>query len=196
MNFRQYLKKFRRVRKILLLGSGAVGKTSLVKVLKAEKSLREIDGGLKYHRTPFMELETVKTSTLVRDSEEDGVFQLWDLAGQPDLPVHAIRDIAKTTLGSVDLVILVFASNSIQTLIEVANWMKFVEKFYSKNISNKEPDYVLVRNKIDLECSMSQGFIDHVKEADKRIINYFEISCITGEGLNELKEWLVNHCFK
>ncbi|MFW9994245.1 MAG: Rab family GTPase [Candidatus Odinarchaeota archaeon] len=195
MTLRQYLKKTRNFRKVLLLGSGAVGKTSIVKVLKEHKSLEDMKGSHIYHRTAFLELESVKTSELIDGCIDDGVFQLWDLAGQSSLPVHATRDIANTTLGSVDLVLLVFASDNIQTLIEIVHWMTVVRNYYKACSIDKEPDYVLIRNKTDIESTINQGLIDHVLRNESQIIDYFEISCMTGNGLDRFKEWLVNHFF-
>ena len=64
--FLDQLKKKRRIRKILVAGSGAVGKTSLVRVLKERKTLNEIlEEGLEYHRTLFIDLEVVSASSLV-----------------------------------------------------------------------------------------------------------------------------------
>jgi len=48
------------VTKALVAGSGAVGKTTLVRVLKDCKSLNQSNHIQEYHRTPFIELETVK----------------------------------------------------------------------------------------------------------------------------------------
>ncbi|MHA2210952.1 MAG: hypothetical protein ACXABV_17495 [Candidatus Thorarchaeota archaeon] len=62
------------IRKVLIAGSGAVGKTSLVKVMKHNLSLSGIeDDTTQYHRTPFVELETVR----VKRSEEESQGSRW-----------------------------------------------------------------------------------------------------------------------
>jgi len=53
-----------KVTKVLVAGSGAVGKTTLVRVLRDDTTL---DGGSipqEYHRTPFIELETVRLESI------------------------------------------------------------------------------------------------------------------------------------
>ncbi|MFW9994244.1 MAG: GTPase domain-containing protein [Candidatus Odinarchaeota archaeon] len=192
MSLLEFIKTKRSLRKVLLLGSGAVGKTSIVKVLKADQSLKEVDGDLAYHRTPFIELETVKTSRLVQGCSDEGILQLWDLSGQQDLPIHATREISRTSLGGVDLVMLVFASDNIQSLLDLASWLKVVEDYYSKESAGKEPSYILIRNKTDLKCTIDLELTDKVLKHKEKIIKYFQISCLTGNGLNNLKEWLID----
>lgn len=189
-----YLKRTRRLRKILILGSGTVGKSSLLKVLKENKSLSEMDPSYrKYKRTPFLELDTIDVSRMKNNT--NGVFQLYDVAGQLDMPIHAIRDFANTILNNTDLVILMFASDNPQSLYDLNKWIRLVEKYYKKFSRIKKPYYLLLRNKIDLNGSLDPILSLKFRDKDKRIIEYFEISCLTYEGISKLKEWLINYLF-
>ncbi|MHA1214538.1 MAG: GTPase domain-containing protein [Candidatus Hodarchaeales archaeon] len=126
MALSQYLKRFRSLRKILIVGSGAVGKTSLLKVLKNGKVLKDLsDSELHYHRTPFLELDTISASGLIQ-SDIEGIFQIYDVAGQFDQPVHPLRELSKTILGSVDLIVLVIANNNVQSLLDLAQWINIM----------------------------------------------------------------------
>ena len=118
MTLSSYLKQFHSLRKILILGSGAVGKTTLLKVLKIGKSLNQLDNGeLNYHRTPFLELDTLSARGLIKD-EVQGSFQIYDVAGQFDQPFHPLKDISHSVLGHVDLIVLVYAMNNLQSLLD------------------------------------------------------------------------------
>ncbi|MFW9994247.1 MAG: Rab family GTPase [Candidatus Odinarchaeota archaeon] len=195
MSFLEFIKSKRSLKKVLLLGSGAVGKTSLVRVLKEDKSLEEFKDGLEYHRTPFLELETVTASGLLKnDPDLKGTLQLWDVAGQFDLPVHALRDISKSVLGSVDLIILMFSNENVQSLLDLAMWLEVVNEHHKDDLK-KDTIFVLISNKTDLSGDIDQGLIDQVMNAEPRIIHFFKISCMTGLGIKELKEWLVEQFF-
>ncbi|MHA2332838.1 MAG: GTPase domain-containing protein [Candidatus Hodarchaeales archaeon] len=194
MNLRDYLKAKRSMRKILLLGSETVGKTSLIKVLKEDKSLDRMEKkDLEYKRTSFFELETITASGLIK-SDNDGTFQIWDLAGQFDLPIHPLRDISSSVLGSIDLVILMFSSDNPQTLLDLAQWINIIDEFHKGDLK-EDASFILINNQFNLSSETNYGMIEQVMNNEPRIVHLFEISCLTGKGLKELKEWLVSHFF-
>ena len=82
MEYLEYVKLYKKIRKILILGSGAVGKTSLTKVLKSQVPLKDMNGNCDYNRTLFVEIDQFKTDNQV------GTFQVFDLAGQLSLPIQ------------------------------------------------------------------------------------------------------------
>jgi small GTP-binding protein len=171
-----------------LAGSGAVGKTSLLKVLKGNIPLQSCDESLEYHRTLFLECEQLKTE------QYQGIFQVYDIAGQLDLPIHAIRDTPRTVLGKVDLVLLIFANNNVQTLLDIQEWFQLIKEYYEKN-NESYPSFILVNNKMDLDRTFDMELIETVKEQED-IKEYFEISCLNGEGISNLKKWLEESYFK
>ena len=59
-----------------------------------------------------------------------------------------------------------------------------------------QPDFVLIRNKIDLINTIDLSLITSLMEVDKRIKKYFEVSCVTGEGFDLLYQWLTTGIFK
>ena len=127
MEHLEYVKATKKIRKILILGSGAVGKTSLTKVLKLEKSLQDMNGDCDYQRTLFVEIDQFKTN------DNTGTFQVLDLAGQLNLPIHGTRDTARFVFNAVDLICYVFANDNAQSLIELGEWVSIVNEYYSKN---------------------------------------------------------------
>ena len=187
MSFLDYIKEKQSLRKLIVIGSGAVGKTSLIKVLKANKPLIEFEENFEYHRTLFLELEQIETMN------GNGVFQIFDLAGQLNLPIHASRDIPRCAFGQVDLVLLFFASDNTQSLLDLQQWINLMQEYYI-GVKEALPPFVLVKNKNDLENSFDESLLNILKGLEE-IKNYFEISCLTGEGVEDLKNWITNYFF-
>ncbi len=174
-----------------MAGSGAVGKTSLLMVLKNGKSLQELGNNtLEYHRTPFLEIDAFKV--LNEGGNLEHSYLIYDISGQLNLPVHALKELKQLTLGGVDIIFLIFANNNLQSLLDLKEWLKIIES--SSDINEKDlskpPYYVLIKNKIDLESNIDEALVKMVLENEPRIIKYFEVSCKTGEGIPELMTWL------
>jgi small GTP-binding protein len=184
-----YIKQKRKIRKILIAGSGATGKTSLVKVLKTGTSLSNMEANLEYHRTLYLQLEKIFAG------KNGGIFQLYDVAGQLDLPIHAFRDTAKLTFGNVDIVILVFANDNIQSLLDIERWLSLVDEYYKTENATKKPPFVLINNKTDLEAAADNSLISSIVDQQNDIIKYFELSCLTGKGVYEFKTWIAEYFF-
>ncbi|MHA2030771.1 MAG: Rab family GTPase [Candidatus Kariarchaeaceae archaeon] len=195
MNLSSFIKKRRKLKKILFLGSGAVGKTTLLNVLKNDTLLSEETANKEYQRTLFFTFETIEAANLT-NLDTDGKFQLYDLAGQLDLPIHATRDIAETVLGSVDLIAFIFAADSLQSLFDIEQWLKIIDEFNlraQRDLSSTS--FVLIKNKSDIHSYIDEMIIQSIPNHDKRFLKYFQVSCLTGQGLKEFKKWLVDCCF-
>lgn len=179
------------VTKALVAGSGAVGKTTLVRVLKDGQSLSQSNHTQEYHRTPFIELETVKVER-VGGTGSRGIYLLVDVAGQLDLPIHALRDFSKLALGSVELVFLVFSADDLQSLLDLKDWVSLIKTQY-KEVPGKTLKFVLIMNKCDLGNCIDSELISRFMNSEPMISMYFEVSCISGEGIPELQSWLVEN---
>lgn len=194
-----YIERIKRragIKKMLVAGTGAVGKTSLLTVLKERRCLQDlVDNDCEYHRTLFFDMEVIPASHLVNESLT-GVFQMVDISGQLELPIHAIRDLSRTALGGVDLVMLVFANDNLQSLIDLSKWLDLLESYYAQQDKYCAPKYVLVRNKCDLFTTVDDGLIHAMLEGNSRIETFFEVSCLTGEGLSEMRTWLAERLFR
>ncbi len=179
-----------RVTKVLVAGSGAVGKTTLVKVLKFGQGMDESQTDQKYNRTPFLELETIPVAKWEGSgSGSPGSILMVDVAGQLALPLHALRDLTSIALDHLSLVLLVFSADNMQSLIDLKDWMELVKSHF-KDRTNETPQFVLLMNKCDLPPVMDRALIEHIRSADPSIIAYFETSCKTGMGISELTVWL------
>lgn len=180
-----------QVTKALVAGSGAVGKTTLVRVLRDGQPLNESIIIQEYHRTPFIELETVKVER-IGGTGSKGIYLLVDVAGQLDLPIHALRDLSKLALGGVELVMLVFSAEDIQSLLDLKNWVSMIKTQY-KEVPGKSLKFVLIMNKCDLGCNVDFELVSRFIESEPMIAEYFELSCANGDGISELQSWLVDN---
>jgi len=178
-----------QVTKILVAGSGAVGKTTLVKVMKEGKSLESLNSPLEYSRTPFIEIETIGVES-IGGTGSKGTFLLVDVAGQLDLPLHALRDLSRLALGGVELVILVFSAENLQSLLYLKNWISTIKTQYQER-PGKSLQFLLLMNKCDLDRCVDHHLVAGLMEAEPLIAGYLELSCKTGEGIKELQSWLV-----
>jgi small GTP-binding protein len=176
-----------RVRKILVAGSGAVGKTTLLQVLKDNKPLEITDISQEYHRTPFLNLETVSIER-IGGTGSKGIFLMVDVAGQLDLPIHALRDFSNIALGSVELVILIFSSDNLQSMLDLKDWVSIVK---TQHRGDPPLRFVLIKNKCDLDNCIDPSMVEQFMESEPLTVAYFEISCKDGAGLEELQQWLV-----
>jgi small GTP-binding protein len=161
--------------KIILLGDGAVGKTSIRKQYLGEG------------------FEKSYTMTLGADFAikrvEDTVFQIWDLAGHP-----FFRNIQDIYFGGAHGVILVFDLTRIASLNNLQAWIDQTIK-----INEKPLPCVIVGNKFDLfEKESLEAFRpivnDHLEELSKCIdheIEYIESSALLGENIDLIFEKLI-----
>ncbi len=175
------------VTKILVAGSGAVGKTTLLQVLKDNKPLEITPLSQEYHRTPFLNIETISVER-IGGTGSKGIFLMVDVAGQLDLPIHALRDFSNLALGSVELVMLMFSADNLQSLLDLRDWVSIVKTQHN----GKRPlQFVLIMNKCDLESSIDRGLVEQFMVSEPLTAAYFEVSCMDGQGLDELQQWLV-----
>ncbi|MEM3586123.1 MAG: Rab family GTPase [Candidatus Jordarchaeaceae archaeon] len=151
--------------KVIVVGDGAVGKTSLVK---------------KYSENTFKEdyLPTVgagfATKRLTLEGKEV-TYQIWDLGGQPQFRVVR-QNFYKGSRG----VLYVFDVSRKETLENLVKWREEVNKFCGSI------PCILIGNKIDLPRKVE------VQEAESyaRLFNalYFETSVLQGIYINEIFE--------
>lgn len=190
-NFFKRIKKKNKVRKFVFAGSGAVGKTSLVKVLKEKKAIFQFEEEDRaYFRTAFMEIESLSVSDLTDDPDVQGNIVLCDIAGQTDLPIHAFKELSDFVLGGVDLVILVFANGNTQSFLDLEDWMTRIKDYYYAR-NQPLPAFSLLKNKSDLPGSVDPNFLQMLIENEENIINYIEISCLNGSNIDVFKEFIV-----
>jgi GTPase Era involved in 16S rRNA processing len=130
---------------------------------------------------------------LVQSLDQGGKFVFYDVAGQLNQPLHAIRDTTRSTMGGVDLVMLVFDGSNMQSLMELSDWLEAIKESYSD--ITQIPDIVLIKNKQELPSNIDTGLVSSFVESELKIVKYFEVSSLVGMGLQELQKWLVQYFF-
>ena len=177
-SFLAMIKKYHNMRKALLIGSGGVGKTSLLNALTKHQYVTQTT---EYHRTPFINFGTMS----VTNGECDKVrIQFHDVAGQLDLPIHALKDFTTQTLGATDIIFLVFATNDLQTFLDLKTWLELIGQGITT--LQIQPQCILLQNKTDLESIIDDSLITKFLEVNPAFKGFFKVNCVNGQGLDQL----------
>ena len=182
--FIEAIKKVNKLKKALIVGSGAVGKTSLLTFLSTN-----LIPATTYKRTSFVNFDTIRIHG-VNHQEIIGQIQVQDLAGQITLPVHALKDFVQQTLGATDIIFLVFDNNNFQSFLDLEMWLNHINDGLKILNVKINPRIVLIRNKVDLEQVVEESLVKKLMEFDKRITHCFSISCVKGSGFEQLQSFL------
>ena len=160
--------------KVVLLGDGGVGKTSIVN---------------SYFKKPFKGSYKMTLGTEFRIKRVgDHVIQIWDLAGQP-----IFSSVRSTYYVGALGAILVYDVNKKQSYDNVPNWLE--EFDYHKN--EKVP-IILVANKIDLRDTEScltendgLALKDRIESSNKFDVIYCESSAKTGDKIDAIFDQII-----
>jgi small GTP-binding protein len=178
---RKSIKNQNRDLKIIIVGDSGTGKTSFVN---------------KYILNRFADTyqATIATQFSSKILEIDGItyrLQFWDIAGQ-DRSVTTTNIFCKNTNG----VVLCCEINDKNTLNNTIIWKNSIEQ----NIDVTNVPMIIIQNKCDLlgsELEYNKG-IEELKEFTERngIKNCFRTSAMTGFGIQESMEYLIQEIIK
>ncbi len=204
------LKKQKRILKLILMGSGAVGKTSFLTVISTGKNLKSLaDEGVlmpqEYQKTSISEGIIPKRTDLRDEDEENIIVTVYDLPGQKLNSVgHPLNILGDVILSNVDVIIFMFSVDNPPSFLSLNRWYEaYREKTPSfREKSESFPRLVLVMNKKDLVTNDEGKYRKTFEELDENaleIVNregapfdaYFKISCYTGEGITELIDYII-----
>ena len=162
--------------KIILVGDTAVGKTSLVNRFM----------GFEFQENYACTINAdFKIKSLNIDPTTGAELTVWDTCGQ-----EKFRSITKQYFKDAHGIILVFDVNSEESFQGLSSWLNEI-----KNNSNKNPNIILVGNKIDLndrKISKEEGN----EFATKNGMMYVEASSKEGININTPFENLANIIIK
>jgi len=162
--------------KILTIGDGGVGKTSILRRYVENKFLK--------HHLSTIGIDFLSKTLKIKDKEIK--LKIWDTAGQ-----ERYRQITSHIYKDADGIILVFDVTSEESFNQITDWMEQIKN----NVSKEEINLILIGNKCDLADRMVEK--ERGEEmAEKLKIKYFETSALTGQGINEAFEELAKQIFR
>ncbi len=163
--------------KLVLVGEGAVGKTSIRQKYMGKGFTGEY---LKTIGADF-------ASKVVEMKDKNGetiksIFQIWDLAGQQEF-----KEVRASFYGGCQGVLLVFDLTKKESMDKLKDWILEA----AKNAGGAIKSFCLIGNKCDLpnrEVSKEEGleFAKYLSERLKFIIPYIETSAKTGDNIEYL----------
>ena len=171
LDFISYIKGNSRIGKIVLLGDGSVGKTTIIQSIVN----REVE---RTKRTPFMNCEVIKY--------DDLEVQVYDLSGQRSKEFHPLDVLTKQIVSLLDIILLVFSVDNYQSFENIYVWFKEIKDLAAS--VTPSPDFVLVGNKIDSDETFNLKVVEQIVENNKEFVNYQETSGTEGTGLETLNE--------
>ncbi len=151
--------------KVILIGHGAVGKTSLVR--------RLIDRNFKPDETKTEGIDIRHWQITAR--EETVKLRVWDFGGQEIM--HATHQFFLTERS---LYLLVLNARKDEGNNDVEYWLKIIESF------GKDAPVLIIANKSDEHpLKLNRR---HLQEKYPNIQGFFETSCKTGLGVDDLRK--------
>ena len=164
--------------KILILGDSCVGKTSII---------------YRYTKTPFPKISfstigvDFRSRTVSLENNKKVKIFLWDTAGQ-----ERYRNVASNYYNGTDCVLLVFDITSVESFTILDYWVQQLEQ------RNRIDDIcmILVGNKSDIKNKPTVSKNDINTYISKYGIQYFEVSAIKNEGIEELFNYAIKETMK
>jgi len=152
--------------KLVVVGDGACGKTSLVTKYTQNQFDKEYDQtiGLDFF------LKRIKLP-----GKENVTLQIWDIGGQ----TLGGKMLDKYIYGA-DGVLFVYDMTNYQSFEDIDDWLMYVKKFSLK----KKAKFALVANKGDLEHMRSVSKMTHELYASKHLMSSHVVSAKTGDSVS------------
>ncbi|MFX1498301.1 MAG: Rab family GTPase [Promethearchaeota archaeon] len=154
--------------KVIILGDPAVGKTSTV--------LKFTDNVFMRGYIPTVALNITKKRFVIQNNVIELVF--WDIGGQ-----KKFETIRKQFYEGASAFLLVFDVTNPGSFANLLKWHQDLKNYL---LTKNKLDGYLVGNKIDLTKDRIVNPADAVKLAKTMDIQYFEISALTGENIEEI----------
>jgi small GTP-binding protein len=178
-----------QVVKLVILGDGAVGKTTLIEALRNYITSfgKNSQASDKTLRTRFIDFHVVPST-----SESSVIYSIWDLQGQRQTACHPIDLISDSILGGAGLVIYLFAINdaqSFENLFGKDGWYEITRQ----RIEREQIPIILVGNKVDTKPEVILEAARKIAKRYPTCKGFLTTSAISGEGIPELVSELQKH---
>ncbi|MHA2363774.1 MAG: GTP-binding protein [Candidatus Hodarchaeales archaeon] len=181
------------IAKIVLLGDGAVGKTSLRQTFMGKHFTD------KYQETIGADFSMKTVDVSVDEKQYSMKFQIWDLAGQ-----QKFQTVRSVYYNGVRGVLVVFDLTRPETLENCKNWLADLRDHF---VTSTPPPVVLLGNKVDLRKNFPTALSSKEGQALAQFlpadycnnmfdIPYYETSAKTGEMVEKAFLGLGEHIIK
>ena len=164
--------------KVVFVGDAGVGKTQIMtKFVKNEFS---------NDYEPTWSANYMNKN--IKYNGENIRLQPWDLSGQENFFKKNIKNYLK----DVPFIALVYAIDNKNSFINIKNWVDII-----KDNTNKNPKFLLVGNKCDLEGDKRRVTKEEAKKyAEENKMEFFEVSAKTGKGIDVMFEYIISELLK
>ena len=174
------------LRKIIILGEGGVGKTSLISQYVSGKFTN------RSSMTIDCDFFTKKIILNTEYLEIEGTLSLWDVSGQSQF-----RPIIEDNMKGAHAIILMYDMSRLITLVKLKDWIKIL-KDRKIPVDGTFP-IIIVGSKMDLFDPKGkengkfkqEEYIEEIKKIAK-IDAYFETSSLKGENIEDPFDFLVD----
>jgi small GTP-binding protein len=168
-----------QVIKIVILGDGAVGKTTLIHAVNNFISTYGTDttSSKLTERTKFIDYHVVPSAP-----HSSVVYSIWDLQGQQHVKNFSLDLIPDCILGGVSLIIFVFAINdaqSFENLFTSDGWYPII----CDRIEYNSIPVLFIGNKIDLRQEVIPESAEQICQRYPTSVGFLLTSAITGVGI-------------
>ena len=159
---------------ILLLGDGAVGKTSLIKMFTTQEFSED--------HMVTLGIDFMNYKWTPPNSSDEMQIRLWDTAGQEKYQTMT-HSFYKNAHG----VVFCYDIMNPDSLKNIQKWLKAVYEHGDSNVCK-----IMVGNKIDMACERKVEKNEAVKIANEFKLQYFEASAKTNHGVSEFFHAIFN----
>lgn len=163
---------------IIVLGDGAVGKTSLLKMY-AEKKFTE-------SHMATLGLDYVSKDFQPPGADQELQVKIWDTAGQ-----ERFRTLTHSFYRQAQGVVVAYDVTNEESFKNVRKWMESIDEHADSNICK-----VMVGNKIDLVNERKITLQEAKETARSFNMEYFDASAKKNEGVKEVFETLMTQVWK
>ena len=160
--------------KIILIGEGGVGKTSIIK--------SHISKSFNLDYKPTMGASIQKKEMLLPEKNAQVIFNFWDIAGQT-----LFKGLRKQFFQGSDAVMLVYDVTRRDSFDAIEDWYKSI-----KDHTKRYKTGMLVANKVDLKNRVISEEEGLKKSMSLKKFSYIETSALTTQNVNKAFETIAS----
>jgi small GTP-binding protein len=158
---------------VIILGDGAVGKTSLLKMYDEKK--------FQPAHMATLGLDYISKTYNPKDGGKSCAVKIWDTAGQ-----ERFRTLTHSFYKQGHGIIIGFAVNDIGTFQSVQTWLNSIKEHADPNVIK-----ILVGNKCDLEGERKVSYEEANKLAQENNMHYYDTSAKNDMNIDAFMDDLI-----